>query len=256
MREHTHTHTHAPPPQHTQIHTHTHTHNRKHTHNDNHTQSHTITQSHNHTQSHNNYTQLHNHTSLQIDLNQARATVDADKKLILDYIVKGKAESVEGRDQQLQFLSNTLKLFFILDPLDFKMDLQQTAHLQEEGVGGSAQGQQQQQQPGSISNPLFDLSAYSAWLSLDPGHANYRCLAVYGGAGSGAGGQGRGGWAHSLCINGHIHVVIIPHCSRGHGRTASCAHTHIHACPQAHHLRSSICAHIVVRFTCSVLFTD
>ena len=118
---------------------------------------------------------------MQIDLRRARATKDDDKALILDYIVKGNASEEEGRDQ-LQDLSNELKLFFILDPLDFKMDLLQAASLQEEGA----------------SDPLFDLSAYSAWLSLDPGHDNYRCLAVYGGAGSGAGRHRRGGWAHGL----------------------------------------------------------
>ena len=152
-------------------------------------------------------THTYTHISLQIDLNQARATVKEDKTLILDYIVKGSAELEEGQDQ-LQFLSNTLKLFFILDPLDFKMDLQQAANLQEEGGWGAAQRQQQQQQQlGSSADPLFDLSAYSAWLSLEPGHDNYRCLAVYGGAGSGAGGLRREGWAVDGS-NSHTRVVI------------------------------------------------
>ena len=197
------------------------------------------------------HTHVHSHTP-QIALSQARATKDEDKALILDYIVKGNAKLEERRDQQLQFLSNTLKLFFILDPLDFKMDLQQAADMLEEGERGYAQGQQQQQQqqqqPGSSSDPLFDLSAYSAWLSLEPGHANYRSLAVYGGAGSGAGGHRGEGWVH--CSKGHTHLVIrlvVMHHSSVMDMGAS-HRAHRHACPYTHHLTSSAYAHVVMRF--------
>ena len=182
----------------------------------------------------------HEHTlmPLQIDLSNARSTVKEDKTLILDYIVKGSAKLEEGQDQQLQFLSNTLKLFFILHPLDFKMDVQQ-ANLLEEGGWGSAKQQQQEQQYSS-SDTLFDLSAYSAWLSLDPGHDNYRCLAVYGGAGSGEEGHGRGGWAHGLPHRTHTHVHTHSYCTHPHAHTHF-AHTDTHACMLHTHTNARAC---------------
>ena len=110
-------------------------------------------------------------------------------------------------------------------------------------VKGSAkleEGQDQQLQQYSSSDTLFDLSAYSAWLSLDPGHDNYRCLAVYGGAGSGEEGHGRGGWAHGLPHRTHTHVHTHSYCTHPHAHTHF-AHTDTHACMLHTHTNARAC---------------